>query len=303
MGEPGVVRIPQVRYTTPLAPWGIPGALSVSAETPETDVATLFGIIASDTGAVAAAAPSPVAGAVISPSALGVTGTSLVNPTKASSPDLTAAWYIPQPWGHVDFSTVLRPTLELNDGAFVNRTYMGWGVHFGGDFKPGWLGWSKDDVIFQFTYGDGIGRYLNSSSNFSIATNYPAAPAPATAAAAASVLSTPTVEWGGELGYQHWWTANLRSNISAGINHHDIPTFAKSGTPLCAFSLAVGSASQVGGGDCGLNKELVSAHLNLIWNPVPFVDVAIEYVYGHRLVVSNLKGDQNVLIGKFGVRF
>ena len=36
VGEAGVVRIPQIRYTMPLAPWGIGGALSVSAETPET---------------------------------------------------------------------------------------------------------------------------------------------------------------------------------------------------------------------------------------------------------------------------
>ena len=37
VGDPGVTRIPQVRYTMPLAGWGIAGALSVSAEAPETD--------------------------------------------------------------------------------------------------------------------------------------------------------------------------------------------------------------------------------------------------------------------------
>ena len=37
VGDPGVVRIPQIRYTQPLG-WGWGGALSFSAETPETDI-------------------------------------------------------------------------------------------------------------------------------------------------------------------------------------------------------------------------------------------------------------------------
>jgi hypothetical protein len=36
-GDPGVVRVPQVRYTMPLAPYGFLGAFSLSAEQPETD--------------------------------------------------------------------------------------------------------------------------------------------------------------------------------------------------------------------------------------------------------------------------
>ena len=58
-----------------------------------------------------------------------------------------------------------------------------------------------------------------------------------------------------------------------------------------------------GTGDCGLNKELISSELNLIWNPVPFADIGIEYFWGHRLVLSNLKGDVNGLISRFRVNF
>ena len=63
------------------------------------------------------------------------------------------------------------------------------------------------------------------------------------------------------------------------------------------------TSAQTGGGGCGLNKELINAHVNLIWNPVPFADVGIEYTWAHRLVVSNLKGDMNALIGRFRVQF
>ena len=83
-GDPGVVRVPQVRYTMPLAPWGFLGAFSVSAETPETDAwLPATGIIGQDATS-GANAPSSVAN----------TG---FNPLKTPSPDLTAAWYIPQP--------------------------------------------------------------------------------------------------------------------------------------------------------------------------------------------------------------
>jgi hypothetical protein len=57
------------------------------------------------------------------------------------------------------------------------------------------------------------------------------------------------------------------------MNHNDIP----------AFIQASGRAAN--------NKELDLAHANLIWSPVAFVDLGIEGAWGHRVVVSNLKGD------------
>ncbi|HEY8871567.1 MAG TPA: hypothetical protein VIM52_00940 [Stellaceae bacterium] len=62
-------------------------------------------------------------------------------------------------------------------------------------------------------------------------------------------------------------------------------------------------AAAAGAGGCGLNKELISSALNLVWNPVPFADIAVEYFHGHRLVLSNLKGDVNGMISRFRVTF
>lgn len=302
VGDPGVTRIPQVRYTVPLAPWGFPGAFSVSAEAPETDGVTAGGLIASD-----ATSQSPAlttcstttsglpAGATVSCSLVGV-----FNPYKAPVPDLTAAWYIPQPWGHMDFSAVLRPELQMKDGTFIDRSYVGYGVHFGGDFKPGWFGWNKDGFTFQFEYGDGIGRYLGGDvAMFSIISNYPTGAT--TAANAGSVIARTTVAWGGNVGYQHWWTPTLHSNISAGIQHHDITNV---GNSTLGFVCAGGTtAALAGSGNCGLDKELISTEANLIWNPVPFANIGIEYFWGHRLVLSNVKGDVSGLISRFSVSF
>ncbi len=278
VGEPGKVRVPQLRYTMPLA-WGIGGALSFSAETPETSAWTPNGLISSDCGVGCAAVSTGPGVEAIMP-----------NPTKANVPALTAAYYVPQPWGHFDIAGVLRPNMELTDGAYLSRSYLGYGGAFSFDVKPGWLGWAKDDIIFHVVGGNGIGAYLNSSTNADIATNFVATTT--SAASAAHVLAETIVEYGGEIGYQHWWAPNLRSNINAGYNHDDIPS------TLIAGSAGSGTA----------NRELETAHLNLLWNPVSFVTVGIEYTYGHRQVVAAVPGGKasgnlQVIDSKFEVDF
>jgi len=304
-GDPGFTRVAQVRYTQPLAGWGLLGAMSVSAETPETEGWTVGqGLIGSDAGATAITANSTLTCAVAGATATCSTPGNLVqtNPMKAGSPDLTAAWYIPQSWGHMDFSAVVRPGLQLKDGAFVDRQYVGWGVHMGGDVKPGWFGWNRDDITFNFVYGVGIGRYTNASSTFAIVSNYPTV-TPGSPAAAANVLARLTPQYSGNVGYLHRWSDTLRSTASAGWQWHDINNLGGANGFVCAGSATASSARTTGAGGCGLNKEMLTAHVNLIWNPVPFVDVGVEYVYGHRIVVSNLKGDENVMMSRMRVQF
>jgi hypothetical protein len=287
VGEAGVVRIPQIRYTTPLAPYGLLGALSFSVETPETDAwIPVGGIIGSDAGAITGVSVATTTGVPATESP--VISSPLNNPLKAKAPDLTMAWYIPQPWGHFDMSFVVRPGLQFKDGIFVDRSFVGYGGHFGFDVKPGWFGWAKDDITVQATIGDALGRYLNCSCNFALVSNYGGTAAtapPLTRAAASLVKIKATREYGGDIGYQHRWTDNIRSTFSVGYQRHDVDS---------NIALA---------GRGAINKELVSAHANVIWSPVSFVDFGAEYMYGHRIVINNLKGDENVLIGEFKVRF
>jgi hypothetical protein len=52
------------------------------------------------------------------------------------------------------------------------------------------------------------------------------------------------------------------------------------------------------------NRILETAHINLIWSPVAFIDAGVEYFWGQRQTASNnIKGDQQTLIGKFRVKF
>ena len=163
IGGGGPARVPQLRWTQPLGGWGLLGALSVSAEAPETEIFATgaSGIFAAGpTTAVNLAAPtfagSGAAGAAacqvtLAQFAAGTCNVTVANPLKNSAPELVAAWYIPQPWGHVDFATVVRPDLRVEQpfGAGVDRTYIGFGGAFSGDVKPGWFGWSKDFITWN----------------------------------------------------------------------------------------------------------------------------------------------------------
>jgi hypothetical protein len=304
-GEPGKVRIPQVRYTMP-AWWGT--SLSFSAETPETVLGTGAGIVGSDAGVTPAATTTctiaALATATTCTTALLTSGPLPTNITKATAPNVTAAWYWPQAWGHFDFSTVLLPGLDVDDGHYFDKQYIGYGGHFGIDVKPGWFGWVKDDIILHVVGGSGMGNYLNASTNFMLETNYGSAGnygsfnGPTTATSAAAIIVKPVTVYGGEIGYQHWWLDNLRSNFNAGINKIDINANVINNIGISGTATAYGAGQAAAD-----NKELVAAHANLIWNPVSFVDIGVEYIFGYRQVVNGSNATMSTLESKLAFRF
>ena len=145
--------------------------------------------------------------------------------------------------------------------------------------------------------GDGIGDQIG--NNIGVATNFGGALGADTVSALDSrstfttnrllydslVQATTIVSYSARIGYQHWWTPELRSTVDFSMNHNDIPAFVQ----------ASGRAAN--------NKELNLAHANLIWSPVAFVDLGVEGAWGHRVVVSNLKGDVWTLQTSMKFRF
>jgi Porin subfamily len=306
MGSTGGYRVPQVRYTIG-GPWG--SAFSVSAEQPTTALIVPSGTISNDQ---LLAANQNAPGPVTSPLAPLIPATSFCNgvlctgsgvtpgvttqnnPAQSIAPALTAASYWAQPWGHVDFAAMMLP-MRVNDGKFVDRTFIGYAGHFSGDVKPGWFGWEKDDILFSAVVGQGEGNYSAGGMNpaFSLATNFGIATACATPtptctglAAASNILVKPIFAYSANGGYQHWWLPNLRSTIAAGI-------FEQNPSSQLIGPTEANSA----------NKVLWNAFANLVWNPVAFITTGFQYMYGKRIVVSNAKGQEQVLIGKFRVAF
>ena len=304
LGSTGGYRVPQIRYTL-AGPYG--SAWSVSAEQPTTGIIVPSGTISNDqllsanqtapgpvTNPLAPFIPAtcnggPCIGTGITP---GVT--TQANPAQTFAPVITAASYWAQPWGHVDFAVLMTPQ-RVNDGHFVDRTYLGYGGHIAGDVKPGWFGYEKDDFLFSFIAGDGIGNYssgglstaFNLASNFSINTAC-ASPTPTCQglAAASNVIVKPIFGWSTNGGYQHWWLPNLRSTIAAGIAEQDV------------------SSQLIGPVEANsANHVLWNAFANLVWNPVAFITTGVEYMYGKRITVANAKGNESVFIAKWRVAF
>jgi hypothetical protein len=99
------------------------------------------------------------------------------------------------------------------------------------------------------------------------------------------VRATTIISYAARIGYQHWWTPELRSTIDFSVNHQDVPSFGTS---------SIRAAN---------NKELILTHANLIWSPIAFVDLGVEYAWGHRVTVANAKGNAYTLQSSLRVRF
>jgi hypothetical protein len=145
-------------------------------------------------------------------------------------------------------------TAIANAGAEDKET--AWGVTASGRVKVPWFN-EDDNLIFQLNYGDGIGRYINDLSSINslgIDGGQDAVIDPATGKMDA--LSV----FGGYLAFQHWWADQIRSTflISAvNVDNEDSQT------------------------DDAYHKTR-RASANLIWSPIPNVDIGTEFMWGER---------------------
>jgi hypothetical protein len=285
-GEFGYDRAPWLGYT-----WRLPYGMSflAAAVNPVTSFWSPAGGLEGDS------AGTGITGSNTPPTGLAV------NPAKSTLPDGNFVLRLERPWGEIAGAVVVQK-LELQDGAYLSKNYIGYGGGVSGHVIPGWFGWNRDNFGFDFYAGDGLGHYANprgagepTTSN-ALATNFGGAavgfygtgmPGTTTRANAARVIATTVTEWGAEGNYQHWWAPHWRSTISAGIQREDVPT------TLVGLSSAT----------VGINKQLITAHANIIWSPVAFIDTGVEYTYGHRQTIWRQSASENVVDFAFRVRF
>jgi len=306
-GTPFVARTPQVRYTYPLA-YGM--SVAVAAENPATNYAGPFGQFFTDTNQI----PNMVSCSALTTPAITTTatGTAVIggttvannitnaclgnaaffNPAQNLAPNFVGRWRIEQPWGHIQ-AGVQSILYTLNDGMFLNKQYLGYGGSLSGNFFT----WGKDNLTWGVAGGDGLGDGV--ANNIGVATNFGGALTGQAVNATDSrstfttnrmlydsaVLATTIVSYSARIGYQHWWTPDLRTTIDFSMNHNDVPAFIQAS------------------GRAAVNKELNLAHANLIWSPVAFVDVGIEGAWGHRVTVANQKGDAWTMQSSMKFRF
>lgn len=279
-GEPylGPDRQPEIRYTGPL-PGITGGVFAIELEQPDTDVQTAAGKFDS----VNSVAFPGVANFTAGVGTLNAVGGASINPAKGGVPDTVFGLQYDQPWTHLRLGAVIRD-LEITDGRFISKSFIGYGGGVQGWFAIPWFG-TQDQLQYGFGDGDGLGRQATGSTNSALDTNYGAFPI-TSQAAANNVLFKTISEWAGWAGYTHRWTPDLRSNVSFGQRHEDY------------------NARLIGPVQSGVaDKNLTTVHANLIWSPVPFADVGIEYLWGQRQVVNNQRGNLSSILTRFRMRF
>ncbi len=179
-------------------------------------------------------------------------------------PDLIARLHYSDGWGKVAAAVVLRQIRQdqatLSDGTTVLGTSdsaNAWGINLSTQLYIGDL----DDFRFGIIHGDGIGRY--------IALN---------AYNAGTVDALGNIELqeagGGYVAYRHWWSESLRSTA--------------------AYS-TVSTSNNINVAPTTVSKQAYSYHVNLLWTPIPYSQLGIEYAYLEREQEDRQKGDMGRL--------
>ncbi len=302
----GRSRVPQVKYTYQ-GPYG--SVWTLGFENPEPSITSRFSSNLDNTS-VPGTSPCSVTGnnTAANPATTACVGSAaFFNANKSTWPEIIGTARINQPWGHLQIGGVVRNN-NVNDGQFLDQSYAGYGGTISGDVHPfsgasGPLG--KDDLGFGTTHivnaGGQIGNSTSVVTNFGSNIDVPGFGFVNPLSGPFSTLwNTPgsdvrraydravrfadSQSSSGWIWYQHWWTENLRSTIEASAIWNAVNT-----TLL--------------GQNTTNNKLLSITHANLFWSPVAFVDLALEYSWGHRVTVANFKGDAYAINGLMRVRF
>jgi hypothetical protein len=127
----------------------------------------------------------------------------------------------------------------------------------------------KETITFEGNYGNGLGRYI--AGNFQDAMINPDN----------GELESLTI-WGGYIHYRHFWADNLRSTLAYSYITADNDTDYVPDT---------------------VNKTFQSVHANLIYSPVPQVDVGLEYIWAQRELENDEDADLNRVQASVTYRF
>lgn len=130
------------------------------------------------------------------------------------------------------------------------RTEYAWGMSLSGKIATPYFD-DRDKLLFQINTGNGIGRYVNDLSSIG---NYDGIFNEKNKLELFYITA-------GYVSWQHWWGINqLRSNFTLGAVEVDNPDFVESDA----------------------YKRTLRFSANLLWSPIPRIDLGGEYLWGQR---------------------
>ncbi|MEJ2534522.1 MAG: DcaP family trimeric outer membrane transporter [Gammaproteobacteria bacterium] len=170
-------------------------------------------------------------------------------------PAFVARYNLKRDWGHFTVAALARQLRYENAAEGIDSDSTGYGLSLSGLHRVG----ARDDFRWMATAGSGLGRYLGLN------------------AANGAVLDADGElenidSWAAFAAYRHWWSANLRSSAVLGY-------------------LDVDNDTELTGLDA--TSEVTSFHLNLIYSPLPKLDLGVEYIFANREIESGEDGDMN----------
>ena len=171
-----------------------------------------------------------------------------------SLPDITARYVLTRPWGEASVSGIVRQLAYETTGAgAIDSSTTGWGLSAAAKIKIG----SKDDLRVMLSGGEGIGRYvgLNFAND-------------AVLDASGDLEAIGLIA--GFASYRHVWSPQWRSNLTYSAQSVD--------NDLSLIGVAT-------------NKSAQSIRGNLIWTPLPALDLGAELMFGERELESGVSGE------------
>lgn len=192
--------------------------------------------------------------------------------TLSGTPDATARMLWRGENGFVALRGMVR-NIEINNWAAVpaqryEASTLGYGIGASGALN---LLDKRLTLFATANYGPGIGRYLSTvSQGFGAVTNFGLAGVTAQKAQIDTVTAT-----AGLVGVQYKFLPNLQSNAILAAANLNYPIYVSQFTTTSS----------------AVNRSLWATSVNLIYSPVPSVDVGVEYQHGSRtLLVTDANG-------------
>ncbi|HUR40140.1 MAG TPA: DcaP family trimeric outer membrane transporter [Verrucomicrobiae bacterium] len=226
-------RQPQVRYTLNDL---LGGSLSIALENTETLLRPTAGTVSGAT---------PVTANFVS--------------GDGNLPDLTARYAVKLSFGEFSAAVLareLRADLAATGGDAPNNTASGKATGLGVSLAGKVATFGKDDVRFQLTAGEGIGRYVALG-----------AAADAVVAADGSLDTIPLAA--GFLAYRHVWSERWRSNLVVSTFQADNDTTLTGG---------------------GATHSMQTGRINLMYAPVDKLTFGVEFTHGTRELENGQDG-------------
>jgi hypothetical protein len=168
-------------------------------------------------------------------------------------PDLVARYNFSGDWGQWSIAGILRELRYENAAEGIDTSTASYGISLAGRYNLG----ERDDLRWMVSGGKGLGRYVG-----------------------LNIVNGGVLDADGELetidtlsgfiAWRHYWSDQLRSSFVASYFQADNPT------ELTGL---------------GVTSQADSYHANLVWSPLPRLDLGVEFIFANREVENGGDGD------------